>query len=242
VAQKFKNALTSYLNNPHDETIKVFLVGLANEILTEEVKKCGLEPDKCFINIEDNIVKPAVQDIKIGLPLSFVMDSFIRELGNSDNAAEMHAFHVLNLAYYNYLRPQAEKVFKDKLKTIENAIQQKGENPYLNELQQAHQMLDATVGYYFKFSPEMQAQHYEKFQHKLQYICSEHKDAIESDAQLKSAFYSFLATIFSIVKFLGIDLSDKYLRRSKFFQEVSDNAQSTLLEFSDDYIAKVTKS
>lgn len=242
LAQKFKVALTDYLNNPHDKTTKSNLVAVADEILTVEVQKCGLEPDKCFINIEDNIVKPAVQDIKIGLPISFVMDSFIRDLSDSDDAIEMHAFHVLNIALYNYLKPEAEKVIRDKLKSVEDSIQLNGETPYLNELQQAHQMLTATIDYYFKLSPENQAQNYEKFQKKLQYICSEHKEAIESDAQLKSTFYSFLATILSIVQFLGVNLSDKYLKRSKFFQEVSDNAQNTLSEFSDHSEVRVTKS
>ena len=225
LTQQFRASLIKYLKNPENAVNQKELTAISVAILRESLEKSTYEPDKYLAHM-DSIIKPAVSGIKIHPELGKILDSFKREISFADEPEEYQAFHALNMALEMYLRNNLinpEQVARDKLHLIDASIQQlkAGANPYLQELESAFVKLTAIVDQHFTLSPEAQIKEFANFERKINLVCSMHKDAIESDAQIKSAFYSFLATISSVLVVIGISLSDTFQRKSNFFQDVS---------------------
>lgn len=226
LTQEFRASLIKYLKNPDNAVNQKELTAISVAILKESLKKSNLEPDKYLTHMADNIIKPAVSGIKIHPQLGKILDSFIRQISLADEPEEYQAFHALNMALGMYLQNDLinpEEVARDKLHLIEASIQQlkAGANPYLQELESAFVKLTAIVDQHFALSPAMQIKESANFERKINLVCSMHQDAIESDAQIKSVFYSFLAAISSVLTVIGVSLSDTFQRKSNFFQDVS---------------------
>ncbi|WP_019215708.1 hypothetical protein [Legionella tunisiensis] len=223
--QQFRTALINYLKNPDDAGNQQALTRVSFTVYKDAIEKYGLEPDKYLAHM-DTIIKSAVNGIKIHPHLGEILGSFKREISFADNPEECLAFHALNMALEMYLRNNfvnPEKIARDKLTLIDASIQQlkTGENPYIEELTSAFVKLKAIVDQHFALSPAIQVKESANFERKINLVCSMHKDAIESDAQVKSAFYSFLAMISSILVIIGVSLSDSFQRKSNFFKDVS---------------------
>lgn len=232
LSQQFRNALINYLRNPHDTKNQRALTSVSFAIYEDAAKKYGLEPDKYLAHME-SIIKPAVSGIKIHPHLGEVLGSFKRELSWSDEREESQAFHALNMALEMFLRKNfinPEKISRDKLAEIEASIQQLtgGLNPYTDELKSAYVRLKALVDQHFALSPAMQIKESANFERKTTLVCSEHKGAIESDAKIKSTFYSFLAMISSVLVVVGASISKTFQGKSNFFQEASQIPGNTL--------------
>ncbi|KTD04698.1 hypothetical protein OQJ19_07725 [Fluoribacter gormanii] len=241
LSKKFRTALMHYLQNPFDVKNKKKLTAAAFAIYDNATQSNNsIEPDKFMTSI-DEIVRTAVRGIKVHPYLAEVLDSFSRELSMSDLKHKALAFNVLTLTYNWYLKENVidiQKVARKKLARISATIQQLKvtDNPYVTELESALEQLTSSVKQYLKLSPVKQVQEHEKFEKKLQFICSEHQAAIASDVRVKSAFYSFLATIFSIFNVFGFSLADEYQRKNRFFQEVSLIPKNTLSDFRVPFI------
>ncbi|KTC81014.1 hypothetical protein [Legionella cherrii] len=235
-SKKFRASLIRYLKNPHALQNKKNLAASAFLLFDHAAKTCNsIQPDKFMPSIDD-LVEVAVRGIKIHPYLGIVLDAFCRELSNSDLNRETQAFHALTLTYNLYLKNNLinpEKVARDKLKIIEETAQQLkiDNNPYTSELESALVKLTVLTDEYFGLLPMQQFQKHAEFERKLKLVCSEHQAAIESDARVKSAFYGFLAVIFSIFNFFGLSLAGEYQRKNRFFQEISLKPRNTLSGF-----------
>ncbi|KTC92177.1 hypothetical protein [Legionella cincinnatiensis] len=104
LSQKFRKSFISYLKNPHSAKNKETFVRCAFAIYEDAVTHCGLEPDK-YISYMFEMIKPAVQGIKISPDTAKTLDGFIRTLSFSDLKKENQAFHVLNISY-NLISPK----------------------------------------------------------------------------------------------------------------------------------------
>ncbi|CAM2732932.1 Uncharacterised protein [Legionella steigerwaltii] len=241
LTHEFRASLISYLQKPHDLKNKKKLTKSAFALFDEAAKTCNsIEPGK-YMTVIDEMVEVAVRGIKIHPYLGIALDSFSRELSQSDLKKEALAFHVLNLTYNLYLKNNLidpEKVARKKLKIIEQTIQQlkTDNNPYATELESALVKLTILADEYFKLSPIKQFQEQVEFERKLKLVCADHQAAIESDAQVKSAFYGFLAVIFSLFNVFGLSLADEYYRKNRFFQEISLAPKNTLSNFKIPFI------
>ncbi|MGM9453825.1 hypothetical protein ACTAZI_10875 [Legionella bozemanae] len=103
-SQQFRAHLLNYLKDPTNSESKKNLILAAAMLYRDAVKSKGLDPYQ-YMDYLDQIVKPAVQGIKISEDIALTMASWIRELGNAEES-EAEAFHALNLAYYEYLDPK----------------------------------------------------------------------------------------------------------------------------------------
>ncbi|HHF7368557.1 TPA: hypothetical protein ACPSKY_003721 [Legionella bozemanae] len=103
-SQQFRAHLLNYLNDPKNSENKKNLILAAATLYRDAVKSKGLDPYQ-YMDYLDQIVKPAVQGIKISEEIAQELAALIRELGRAE-ANEAEAFHALNLAYYEYLDPQ----------------------------------------------------------------------------------------------------------------------------------------
>lgn len=98
LSENFRESFLAYSKNPHNDKNKANLVNYAFAIFEDAVNKCGMIPDEYLVHIFD-IIKPAIQGIKVNPDLSKILDDFIRDLSFSELKTENQAFHVLNLAY-----------------------------------------------------------------------------------------------------------------------------------------------
>lgn len=236
LSKKFRASLISYFKNPDELQNKKDLAASAFLLFEHAAKTCNsIEPDK-FMGMIDDIVRVAVHGIKIHPYLGIMLDSFSRELRDSECRSELLAFHVLTLAYNLYLKNNLinpEQEARDKLKIVEETIQQlkMNNNPYAAELESALIKLTVLTDEFFKLTPIQQFQKHAKFEQNLKLVCSSHQKAIESDLRVKSAFYGFLAVILSFFNFFGLSLADEYQRKNRFFQEISLAPRNTLSDF-----------
>ncbi|KTD42924.1 hypothetical protein [Legionella parisiensis] len=232
LTKEFRASLIYYLLNPYDVTNKKSLTESAFAIYKHVVSQYGMEPDKFMVHI-DEMVGSAVRGIRVHPYLGEILDSFNRQLSRTENATAQ-AFHVLTLTYHLYLKNNLvspEKTAQEQLVKLRAATQQlSGANPYAEKLESALEQLTRLVNEHFKLSAKIQFQQHEEFEKKLGEVCSEYKNAIENDAFVKSAFYSFLAAILNI--FSLTDSAKTYQRKSMFFQEVSHTSQNTLSNFN----------
>ncbi|HHF7367696.1 TPA: hypothetical protein ACPSKY_002837 [Legionella bozemanae] len=232
LTKEFRTSLICYLNNPYDVKNKKLLSESAFAIYENVVTQYGMEPDKFMVRI-DEMIGIAVRGIKVHPHRSKMLDSFNRQLSQLGNE-EAQAFHVLALTYHLYLKNNLiapEKTAQKQLEKLCAATQELTRaNPYAEELESALEQLTQLVSEHFKLSTKIQFQQYEEFENKLRAVCSEYKNAIENDAFVKSAFYSFLAAILNI--FTLTDSAETYQRKSRFFQEVSFTSQNTLSNFT----------
>lgn len=232
LSQQFRDALINYLVKPGDTKNQRALTTASFAIYEDAVKKYGLEPDK-YLSYMEGIIKPAVRGIKIHPHLGEILDSFNRELSWSDEREKRQAFHALNVALEMFLRKSfinPEKIVRDKLAGIDESVQQlkADSNPYAGELKSAYVKLKTVVDQHFALSPAMQIKQGTNFERKIMLVCSEHTRAIESDAKIKSTFYSFLAMISSLLVFVGVSISKAFQGKSNFFQEASQVSRNTL--------------
>lgn len=98
LSQDFRKKFLAYSKNPNSVKNKENLVNAAFAIYEEAVTNCGLEPDK-YISHMHEIIKPAIQGIKVSPNTAKTLDDFIRNLSFSDFKKENQAFHALNIAY-----------------------------------------------------------------------------------------------------------------------------------------------
>lgn len=98
LSQEFRKSFLAYSKNPHHVKNKENLVNSASAIYAAAIKKHGLEPDQYIADIWE-MVKPAVQGIKVSPDIAKTLDNLIRDLGSSDSEKETKAFHALNIAY-----------------------------------------------------------------------------------------------------------------------------------------------
>lgn len=235
LTQQFRATLIKYLKKPDNLKNQKALIAASYVIYQDAIEKYGLEPDKYLAHME-KIIKPAVDGIKIHPHLGETLGSFKRELTWSDEPKENQAFHALNMALEMYLRNNfinPAKVARDKLAEMGVIIQQLKaavNNPYAEELESAHVKLKILVDQHFTLPPKGQNKESANFERKIALVCSEHKEAIESDAKIKSTFYSFLAIISNVLVVIGVTLADSFQRKSNFFQDASQAATNTLTQ------------
>ena len=92
-----RKSFLAYSKNSNSVKNKENLVNAAFAIYEDAEAKCGLVPDK-YINHMYEIIKPAMQEIKISPDVAKTLDGFIRELSFADLKKENQAFHALNIA------------------------------------------------------------------------------------------------------------------------------------------------
>jgi hypothetical protein len=232
LSQQFRDSLIDYLKNPNNTKNQRLLVAVSFAIYADTTKKYGLEPDGYMIYIE-HVIKPAVNGIKIHPHLGEILGAFKRELSLSNEHQENQAFHALNMALEMFLRKNfinLEKNARDKLADIDASIQQlrANLNPYADELNAAYVKLKVLVDKHFALSPTMQIKEHANFERKINFVCSEYKTAIESNAKIKSTFYSFLGMISSFFMVIGWSISMTFKEKSNFFQDASQIAGNIL--------------
>lgn len=230
----FRAALINYLKNPDDSGNKKYLAATAFAIYIDAVTTHGLEPDKYLPHI-DEIVRPAISGIAIHPQVGKTLDSFNRELSYSDLTHENQAFHVLTLAYNEYLKNNfinLEKIIWEQLEIIQTVIQElkMHKNPYVKELESTYVELTVLIDNYFKLPMAMQFKQYVNFEKELRHVCFKHKEAIESSMQSKVAFYNFLTMICFI--FTGVVFFDRFQKTSLFFQRASISPRNVLSGFT----------
>ncbi|WP_058511297.1 hypothetical protein [Legionella steelei] len=235
--QKFRTALINYLQSPHKPQNEKELTASAFALIDCAAQTCNsIEPGKYMIALDD-MVRIAARGIKIHPYHGLVLDTFARKLSLSGRKGEAPAFQVLNLTYHLYLKNNLidpEKTARTKLDLIQQSMQQlkMANNPYAAELESALVKLTLATDEYFKLSPTEQLKKHAEFNQKLKFVCAEHRAAIESDVRIKSAFYGFLAVIFSIFDLFGLPLGEEYQRKNRFFQEGSLAPKNTLAGFN----------
>ncbi|ARG98014.1 hypothetical protein [Legionella micdadei] len=236
LTQQFRESLINFLRDPENPANKTKLAAAAYAIYEEASTLYGSEPDKFMLHV-DTRVKPAVKGIRIHPDLGKLLDNFNRELSLSDSVQERLAFHPLTLTYYEYLKKNLldpEQITRDKLDIIQQTIQQvKAENnPYAKELESAYIKLKTLVDEHFELPQTAQSAHYEHFKRKLEFVCSEHKQAIQSNVRIKTVFYDFLAVISSLLIYIGEYLSNLCQKKVNFFKVSSILPKETLSNFS----------
>jgi hypothetical protein len=129
LSQNFRKSFLAYSKNPNSVKNKENLINTAFAIYEDAVTKCGLEPDK-YISHMHEIIKPAIQGIKVSPDTAKTLDNFIRNLSFSDLKKENQAFHVLNIAS-NLTNPKKSclrevinnfLILQDKLKKEDDII------------------------------------------------------------------------------------------------------------------------